>query len=212
MALINCHECGKPVSTEAKKCPSCGATVKIPKLPKKPMSKFMLWFLAAAGASTVAMVMVNASDVTASKKAEDARMAAMTPEQRSQVQAQKAAQEATSKAQKNKQDAVDKAQKEKESQTLALVLMGAKALKQGSKDPVSFEFTSIVTQPNASVCYEYRAKNSFNAMLAGAAVLSKGKLLIHERDGTFSSVWNKNCTPAGGSEVMSLVVRALESL
>lgn len=26
MALIKCHECGKEVSTEAKTCPSCGAT------------------------------------------------------------------------------------------------------------------------------------------------------------------------------------------
>jgi hypothetical protein len=28
MALINCHECGSPVSTEAKACPKCGAKPK----------------------------------------------------------------------------------------------------------------------------------------------------------------------------------------
>ncbi len=30
MALIKCHECGKEVSTEAAKCPNCGAKVKKP--------------------------------------------------------------------------------------------------------------------------------------------------------------------------------------
>lgn len=28
MALMKCHECGKDVSTEASKCPNCGATPK----------------------------------------------------------------------------------------------------------------------------------------------------------------------------------------
>ena len=30
MALTNCHECGKDVSTEAKTCPHCGAKPKTP--------------------------------------------------------------------------------------------------------------------------------------------------------------------------------------
>ncbi|HEY5582563.1 MAG TPA: zinc ribbon domain-containing protein [Rhodoferax sp.] len=211
MALINCHECGKPVSTEAKKCPACGATVKLPKPPKKPTSKLVWGFLAVL---VIGMFMLSAekrADSAAADKAEADRVAAMTPEQRDQAKAQREKQDAANKVQKDKQDAVEKAQKDKESQTLALALMGAKTLKQSSKDPQTFEFTSIVTQPNSTVCYEYRAKNSFNAMLAGAAVLSKGKLLVHERDGSFVPVWNKNCTPAGGTEVMSLVVRVLES-
>lgn len=28
MAMIDCHECGKPVSTEARACPHCGAKAK----------------------------------------------------------------------------------------------------------------------------------------------------------------------------------------
>ncbi len=35
MALQNCHECGKEVSTNADKCPNCGAPVKKPFLQKK---------------------------------------------------------------------------------------------------------------------------------------------------------------------------------
>jgi len=30
MPLINCHECEKPVSSKADKCPHCGAMVKTP--------------------------------------------------------------------------------------------------------------------------------------------------------------------------------------
>lgn len=40
MALIKCHECGTEVSTEAKTCPKCGATV------KKPMGGGMIMAIA----------------------------------------------------------------------------------------------------------------------------------------------------------------------
>ena len=42
MALIQCQECGKEVSTDAKNCPSCGAKVVPPK--KKAGSKKMYLF------------------------------------------------------------------------------------------------------------------------------------------------------------------------
>lgn len=35
MAMINCKECGKEISTEAKACPHCGAKV--------PRTKWWLW-------------------------------------------------------------------------------------------------------------------------------------------------------------------------
>lgn len=222
MALVQCHECGKSVSTESKKCLACGATVKIPKPPKKPMSKLLLGILAVMSIATAAMVTLNGSDVAAinkdaaekvaaANKVEEERVAAMTPEQRAQIKVQRDKLDAVNKAQKDKQDAAEKAIKDKESQTRGLALVGAKALKNGAKDPQTVEFTSIVTHPNSSVCFEYRAKNSFNAMLAGAAVLANGKLLIQENSGTaFVKAWNKNCTPAGGEDVMSLVLRVLE--
>lgn len=37
MALIKCHECGNRVSTEAKTCPTCGATVRISTQSKAPV-------------------------------------------------------------------------------------------------------------------------------------------------------------------------------
>ena len=187
MALITCHECGKSVSTEAKKCPACGATVK---QPKKPTSKMLWAFLAVLVVGAVIATSGKQAEVDAAAKAEAARIAAMTPEQVAQA----------------------KAQKDKENQILTLAAAGAKTLKQSSKDPQTFEFVSITTHPNSSVCYEYRAKNSFNAMLAGDAVLSDGKLLVHESAGNaFVKAWNKNCTPADGKDVTSFIKRFIEA-
>lgn len=223
MALVQCHECGKSVSTESKKCLGCGATVKIPKSPRKPISKLVLGILGVMGIATVVMVTANESDIAATNKAaaeklavankvEDQRIAAMTPEQRTQMKIQRDKQESANKAKKDKQDAEEKAAKDKESQTRGLALASAKALKNSSKDPQTFEFTSVVTHPNSSVCFEYRAKNSFNAMLAGSAVLANGKLLVREHAGNaFVQAWNKNCTVSDGEEVVRLVLRVLES-
>ena len=43
MALIECHECGREISTEAKACPQCGARNK-----SRKQSKFLKWILAPA--------------------------------------------------------------------------------------------------------------------------------------------------------------------
>ena len=198
MALVTCHECGKSVSTEAKKCPACGATVK---QPKKPTSKLLWSLLAVLVVGTVVANSGKKAEADAAVKAEAARIAAMTPEQVAQA-----------KAQKDKADGIAKAKKDKENQILTLAAAGAKTLKQSSKDPQTFEFVSITTHPNSSVCYEYRAKNSFNAMLAGDAVLADGKLLVHESAGNaFVKAWNKNCTPADGEDVTSFIKRFVEA-
>lgn len=180
MALINCHECGKQVSTDAKTCPSCGASVK---KQKKPVSKYV-WAL-------VGIAVISGSYISTQKQKEEAdRVAAMTPEQVAQA----------------------KVQKDKEAQTLGMAVIGAKILKKSSKDPKTFEYTSIVMHPNSSVCYEYRAQNSFSAILAGSAVLVNGKLLVQEHDkNIFVTAWNKNCTTSDGEDVMGFVARKLES-
>jgi hypothetical protein len=182
MALINCHECGKPVSTESKKCPACGAAVR---LPKKPTSKIALVVAVFIGFGVVVATLNRTTDTSTPSKA----AVVLTPAQVAQ----------------------EKAKKDTSSLTLGLALAGAKTLKRSSKDPQTFEFTEIVTHPNSTVCFEYRAKNSFNAMLQGNAVLANGKLLVRESAGNaFVAAWNKNCTPADGEDVMTLVTRAME--
>ena len=80
MALIKCGECGKDVSTQSKTCPSCGAKVKLPKKPTSPILKYLL--LGVVGLFIVIGV-VNGIAHRDDEKADQARLNAMTPEQRS---------------------------------------------------------------------------------------------------------------------------------
>ena len=184
MALITCQECKHEVSTEAKTCPNCGAKVRPP---KKPMSSTMKLLLGLLGIGFLASVMVEGNKKDEVKKAEEQRVASMTPEQREN----------------------EKAVKAKRDTQLQMAGAGALTIKKAMKDPEAFELKSLVVKPNGTACYEYRAKNSFGAILPSSAVLSsKGKLLTQERDGnSFVAVWNKECTPAGGDEIADLVKR-----
>ena len=184
MALITCQECKHEVSTEAKTCPNCGAKVRPP---KKPMSSTMKVLLGLLGIGLLASVMVEDNKKDEVKKTEEQRVASMTPEQREN----------------------EKAAKAKRDTQLQMAGAGALTIKKAMKDPEAFELKSLVVKPNGTACYEYRAKNSFGAILPSSAVLSsKGTLLTQERDGnSFVAVWNKECTPAGGDEIADLVKR-----
>ena len=184
MALIACQECKREVSTEAKTCPHCGAKVR---LPKKPMSTKTKVVLGIFGALFIASATIENLKKDEAKKEEVQRVAALTPEQL----------------------AKEKAAKAKRDTQLQMAGAGALTIKKAMKDPEAFELKSLVVKPNGSACYEYRAKNSFGATLPSSAVLSpKGKLFTHERDGnSFVTVWNKECTPAGGDEIADLVKR-----
>ncbi len=86
---------------------------------------------------------------------------------------------------------------------------GALALKRAAKDPTAFELTSANLMPDGTACYEYRAKNSFGAIMPGSALkTAKGKLLVQEHDGnTFVAAWNKACTKSGGTDLAPLMKR-----
>lgn len=184
MAIIQCKECKHEVSSEAKSCMNCGVKLRPP---KKPMSLLMKIFLGVIGLGFLASFIGSNNKNHDSKKAEEQRVAALTPQQ---VEAEKAA-------------------KLKRDTQLQLAGAGAVALKRAMKDPEAFELKSLVVKPNGVACYEYRAKNSFGAILPASAVLaSNGKLLTSERDSNlFVKNWNKDCTPAGGDEIADLVKR-----
>lgn len=85
----------------------------------------------------------------------------------------------------------------------------ALSLKKAAKDPTVFELTSALVHSDGAACYEYRAKNSFGAILPGEAVLStNGKVLVRELDGTaFTAAWRKLCTRSGGDDIAPLMKR-----
>lgn len=57
MALVKCNECGNDISTQAKSCPGCGA--KPPRLPKKKMSRIVVFFLWLLVVGIIASVMMQ---------------------------------------------------------------------------------------------------------------------------------------------------------
>jgi hypothetical protein len=74
--------------------------------------------------------------------------------------------------------------KSKQALSINVAAVVLKALKNSMKDPDSFELKSLIVHPSGTACYEYRATNSFNAHIAGAAVLTpKGKFLTQEQTG-----------------------------
>jgi hypothetical protein len=92
---------------------------------------------------------------------------------------------------------------------LAYAAIGADSLKRSMRDPDTFKLTSaLIIDKTGAVCYEFRARNGFNGMNAGQAVLSaKGTLKTSEMSG-FSALWNKECAgKQGTSRNQSLDVR-----
>jgi hypothetical protein len=174
MALLNCHECGKQVSSEAKVCQSCGAKVRIP---KKKTSKLLIYLL---GFLVFGAVIVESL-------------------------APKGATTASSETTKPTQTDAEKAAMAKDTRNLNLALVGAKAILSSAKDPDSLEWKSIIYHPDGAACYSYRARNSFNAMILGNAVLANGKILVEGSSDGFSRSWNKECTKADGEDGLALL-------
>ena len=147
-------------------------------------------------------------------EAERLRIAALSPEQRTaeenmrRLKADAAAKEAKEKVAKiEAEKAKVLADKKKRDAQLSMAAIGAATLKRAMKDPEAFDLKSVLLMPNGTACYEYRAKNSFGAILPGSAVLtSTGKMFSSEHNrNTFVSAWNKNCTVGGGEEISTIV-------
>ncbi len=102
----------------------------------------------------------------------------------------------------NRQNSAEENKPESENNAaLALAAIGAESIKKSMRDPDSFKLSSVlIIDKTKAVCYEYRARNGFNGLNAGQAVLSpKGKLLTDEMEG-FSSLWNRECAHKEGHE------------
>lgn len=101
------------------------------------------------------------------------------------------------------QVAADKASSER----LEVATAGAKQIKQAMRDPASFSLESaMLIGKGDAVCYEYHARNGFNGMNKGQAVLlpDTQQLFLSEQPG-FHNAWNKACGGKSGSDVASII-------
>lgn len=161
MAMVKCKECGAEVSNKAAACPKCGAA-----MPKR--TKWWVWVIAALLLFGVLRCTVNVEQAKDAKAAAQAKAAAdqaaaeaaMTPAQRaSAVAAREAASAAAAKAERQWQA------------WLAVARPAVETLKASAKDPESFRLEQAIGMESGAVCLTYRAKNSFAAVVPGAAVV-----------------------------------------
>lgn len=148
MALKDCKECGKPVSTQAKACPNCGAK------PPQQTKELIVGIVAVAFIIFMAAVIFGDngnSDDTADKDTTPAKTApTKTPEQ-----------------------IAAEAQKENRFQ---ITVMAATVVKNSMRDPDSLVWENILANDEATViCMEYRARNGFGGMNREFVVMTQDK-------------------------------------
>lgn len=85
----------------------------------------------------------------------------------------------------------EKTRADKEART---VLAGARALRDAMKKPETFELASAVMIDGATICYEYRARNSFNDRTTERYVVSD---TVSSRK---AADWKKLCAGRSGTD------------
>jgi hypothetical protein len=73
----------------------------------------------------------------------------------------------------------------------------ARVLKKNMKNPDSFKLEQVIRTSEGIYCYEYRATNSFNAIVPGHAFVGNGKSGSSDGGPGFTALWNKYCGRSG---------------
>lgn len=164
MPLVNCRECKKEVSTEAKVCPSCG--VKKPQPKAKDMGIGSIFLVLLAGSCVAGPMLI--SHQKANDAAEEA--AALTP------------------AQLAAKDAAKKAQAEKSLKRTSAIAGTLTSMKAALRNPDSAIWEEMRANDDGSiVCLKYRAQNGFGGVNRESVAVVKGRI------SKSADVWNKNC-------------------
>ncbi len=88
--------------------------------------------------------------------------------------------------------AEQRAAKEKKEADFQRVVIGAKLIKNATKNPDSFKLESAVMMDDGSICYEYRGTNSFNAIVPGTMVINA------KVSSNSAADWNRYCAGKTG--------------
>jgi hypothetical protein len=80
---------------------------------------------------------------------------------------------------------------------IMVVLAGARMLRESMKKPESFELLGAAII-DGNICYEYRARNSFNDRTSGHYVISKKGHSSSAKD------WNRYCAGKSGTDYTSI--------
>lgn len=136
MSLKDCKECGKPVSTEAKACPHCGA--------KPPAKTSMFTWIVG-----ILMIVVIGSTIS---RGQEERNSVATPE-------------APETAEQHAEKIAAAVAKQVSEARFQRTVAAGKLVKAAMREPDSLVWETILANDDASVmCFEYRAKNGFGGM------------------------------------------------
>jgi len=86
-------------------------------------------------------------------------------------------------------------------EALAVNVMAVQVLKRSMKNPDSFKLESALRMKDGTLCLNYRATNSFNAVVPGAAVIAQKTAATSDDRDKFRPLWNKHCAGKQGEDV-----------
>lgn len=188
--MTTCRECKASISTKADTCPQCGARVRRTSL----LTKLVLAVILIGVVGAVWSEWYTARQKDAAAQAESARRAALTVEQRAAEEKRRAdAAAAAAKAKAASEAAFQKA------------VVVAKAVKAGAKDPSSLEFIDAFVTDSGAVALQFRAKNSFGALVINYAVVAPDGKALSGSQQDVASLWNKHIAKAKGVDVTKAI-------
>ena len=82
-----------------------------------------------------------------------------------------------------------------------VVAQMAKVLRDSMHDPASFVLTEVIFTDEGAGCYEYRARNGYNALRSGKAVFTGIGFITSDKQSDLVQAWNRYCTKPGKSIV-----------
>lgn len=91
-------------------------------------------------------------------------------------------------------------------------VVAVRQLRASMNDPGSFTLEKATRTAARTLCLTYRARNGFNALVLGQAVVANGEVVRSGSDNVFASAWGKHCAGKSGPDmthIRSALWRAL---
>lgn len=133
-------------------------------------------------------------------QAEAKRMGELESLAKAQADTKAAIEKKSAAAEDAKQEARAAVEKKLDDARTMEGLLYARILKRSMKNPDSFNLEHVMRTTEGAFCFEYRATNSFNAIVPGQAYFRNGKGHSSDETDTFRAGWNRNCTGGFASE------------
>lgn len=88
---------------------------------------------------------------------------------------------------------------------ITAAVAAARQLRQMMNDPKSFELTRAIVMADGTGCYEFRARNPFNALMPGQAVFDGSTIVTsNDQSGQFTRGWNARCAGKSGTPITAV--------